>query len=50
VAIFSIKNWPHWTSNTTAPLPMSGSGYKLLSDLKPRFWLTGYISLDKINH
>lgn len=45
VAVFSTINWPHWTSTTPAPLPMSESRYQLLNKLNPRFWLTGHISL-----
>jgi len=48
VAVFSTMNWPHWTSNTSPPPPMSGKGYQLLMKLNPRFWLTGNISIDKV--
>jgi O-antigen ligase len=47
VAVFSVLNWPHWTSDTPAPLPMSGQGYQLRMKLSPRFWLTGNISMDR---
>lgn len=47
VAGFAVSNWPHWSAYTTNPAPMSGQGYKLLSKLNPRFWLTGHISILK---
>ncbi len=49
VAVFAVQNWPYWTSNTPAALPMPGSGYQLLTKLNPRFWMAGHISLEKAN-
>jgi putative inorganic carbon (hco3(-)) transporter len=46
VAVFAVVNWPYWTSNTPASLPMYGGGYQLLTKLNPRFWMAGHISLD----
>lgn len=47
-AVFAVMNWPHGSSTTSPPAqPMSGNGYKLLSQLNPRFWITGHISIIK---
>jgi putative inorganic carbon (hco3(-)) transporter len=47
VAVFSVMNWPHWSTGSEMPKPMSGNGYQLQTDLKPRFWLTGQIAIVK---
>jgi putative inorganic carbon (hco3(-)) transporter len=47
VAVFAVMNWPHWSAGSEMPKPMSGNGYQLQTDLKPRFWLTGQIAIVK---
>jgi putative inorganic carbon (hco3(-)) transporter len=47
VAVFAVVNWPHWSTGTDMPKPMSGHGYELKPNLNPRFWLTGQIDLVK---
>lgn len=47
VAVFAVMNWPHWSTGTTIPKPMSGYGYELKPNLNPRFWLTGQIDIVK---
>lgn len=49
VALFAIVNWPYWTSNMFSALPTFGREHQAVTKLNPRFWMTGHITLEKVN-
>lgn len=49
VAAYAISMWPERNVSDEYKKPIIGSGYRIIQDNHPRFWVAGHISLDKVN-